>query len=60
MGMTHIHVSERQANRGFDGSVLVQQQISQPSTLKSGLTMTLTDAIHITRGGLQRVRMTFR
>ena len=49
-----------QANRGFDGSVLVQQQISQPSTLKSGLTLTLTDDIHITRGGLQRVRMAFR
>ena len=34
--------------------MLVQQQISQPSTLKSGLTLT------ITRGGLQRVRMSFR
>ena len=33
-------------NRGFDGSVLVQQQISQLSAIKSGLTLTLTDAIH--------------
>ena len=51
MGMTYIHVSERQANRGFDCSVPVQQQISQLSTIKSGC---------ITRGGLQRVQMAFR
>ena len=44
--MTHIHVSERQPKRGFDGSVLVQQQISQLSTIQGGLTLTVTDAIH--------------
>ena len=28
VGMTHIHVSERRAKRRFDGSVLLEQEIS--------------------------------
>ena len=56
MGMTHIHVSERRAKRSFDGSVLLEQEISQLSTIKSGFKLVPC----LTTGGLQRVRMAFR
>ena len=56
MGMTHIHVSERRAKRSFDGSVLLKQEISQLSTIKSGFKLVPC----ITRGGLQPVRIAFR
>ena len=54
MGMTHS--CERHAKRGFDGSVLLEQEISQLSTIKSGFKLMPC----ITTGGLQRVRMAFR
>ena len=56
MGMTHIHVSERRAKRSFDGSVLLKQEISQLSTIKSGFELVPC----ITRDGLQQVRKAFR
>ena len=56
MGMTHIHVSERRAKTSFDGSVLLKQDISQLSTIKSGLKLVPC----ITRDGLQPVRIAFR
>ena len=31
-----MHVSERRAKRSFDGSVLLEPEISQPSTIRSG------------------------
>ena len=51
-----IHVSETHAKRGFDGTVLLEQEISQLSTTKSGFKLMPC----ITTDGLQRVRMEFR
>ena len=56
MGMTHIHVSERRAKTSFDGSMLLKQEISQLSTIKSGFELVPC----ITRDGLQPVRKAFR
>ena len=57
MGMTHSCIlTERHPKRRFNGSVLLEQEISQLSLVKSGFKLMPC----ITRGGLQPIRIAFR
>ena len=55
MGMTHS-CKRKAREKGFDGSVLLEQEISKLSTTKSGFKLMPC----ITTGGLQGVQMAFR